>query len=323
MLAYLSYPVYKKALGVIKNKVIASGIVAFLLVIILTVPFIIVLGLVSKEAYATYNTLNQQKLGTNFINVVCSDQDSWSCQNIKTVVGFLPQNDLDYYIQSSIRKITVFILDNFSHFISSIPLIMLNIFVMMFIVYYLLKDGEAISKRIKSILPLKGRHKEHVFERFHNITYAVFYVNIFVAIIQGILGGIGFFLLGVGSPILWGFVMIIFALIPYFGTAVVWLPAALNLIFMGYLQNDNTPIIKGVILLAYGIVVVSSIDNIIKPKLIGTKANVHPILVLIGVLGGLNLFGFIGFLLGPVILALLMTFVEIYEEEKTELKEYF
>ena len=323
MLAYLAYPVYQKMLVQIKNKVITAGLIAFLLVLLITVPFIVVFGLVSKEAYATYKTLNQQKLGTNFINVVCSDQDSWSCQNIKTVVGFLPQNDLDYYVQSSIRKITVFILDSFSQFISSIPAIMLNIFVMMFVVYYLLKDGEAISKRIKSILPLKGHHKQNVFERFHNITYAVFYVNIFVAVIQGILGGIGFFLLGVHSPILWGFVMIIFALIPYFGTAIIWLPAALNLIFTGYLQNDNTPIIKGVLLLVYGIIIISSIDNIIKPKIIGTKADVHPILVLIGVLGGLNLFGILGLLFGPVILSLLMTFVEIYEDEKTELKEYF
>ena len=73
-------------------------------------------------------------------------RSGWSCQNIKTVVGFLPQNDLDYYVQSSIRKITVFILDSFSQFISSIPAIMLNIFVMMFVVYYLLKDGKQYQK---------------------------------------------------------------------------------------------------------------------------------------------------------------------------------
>jgi len=151
------------------------------------------------------------------------------------------------------------------------------------------------------------------------VTFAVFYGNIFVAIIQGILGGVGFFVLGVESPVLWGFVMILFALIPYFGTAIIWLPAALNLLFKGYLENDASYTARGIILIVYGILVISSIDNILKPRLIGSKAQVHPVLVLLGVLGGLSLFGFIGLILGPVMLALLMTFVDIYEEEKAEL----
>ena len=117
--------------------------------------------------------------------------------------------------------------------------------------------------------------------------------------------------------------MVIFALIPYFGTAIIWLPAALNFIFIGYLQNDNSSTIRGIVLIIYGIFVISSIDNILKPKMIGAKAKVHPILVLLGVLGGLSLFGFIGLILGPIMLALLMTFVDIYEEEKAELEKYF
>ena len=97
--------------------------------------------------------------------------------------------------------------------------------------------------------------------------------------------------------------------------------AALNLIFTGYLQNDNTPIIKGVLLLVYGIIIISSIDNIIKPKIIGTKADVHPILVLIGVLGGLNLWHPRS-LLGPVILSLLMT-LSRYTKMKNRIEGIF
>jgi predicted PurR-regulated permease PerM len=257
------------------------------------------------------------------MKIVCKDENWLSCKFVNLFVGFLPENDLDYYLQITIEKITGYIIGNVSKFLASIPSILLNFFVMIFVVYYLLKDGEAVVKRIKNILPLKESHKQHVLERFHDITYAVFYGNISIAVLQGILGGIGFLILGVSSPILWGFVMMLFALIPYFGTAVIWLPAALNLIFTGYLQNENSLIIRGVILIIYGIFVISSIDNILKPKVIGIKANVHPILVLLGVLGGLSLFGFIGLVLGPVMLALLMTFVEIYEEEKAELEKYF
>lgn len=323
IIAYLSYPLYKKTLRFIKNKNLASLIVAIFIVLLLIVPLTFVLGLVSKEAYETYVSLSNQNLGTNFLKIVCRDENWLSCRAVNLFIGFLPEDNLDYYLQVTIETITQFIIGNISKFLASVPSILLNFFVTMFVVYYLLKDGEAITERIKNILPLKATHKQDVLQTFHGITYAVFYGNIAVAIIQGIVGSIGFLILGVPSPILWGFVMILFALIPYFGTAIIWLPAALNLIFIGYLQNDNSQFIKGIILVIYGIFVISSIDNLLKPKIIGTKAKVHPILVLLGVLGGLSLFGFIGLILGPLMLALLMTFVGIYEREKSELEKYF
>ena len=322
IIAYLSYPLYKKILTRIKNKNAASLIVSVFIILLLIIPIVVLLGLISKEAYDTYTTLYQQNLGTNFLRVVCKD-DNAVCSTIRSLIDFLPKEDLDYYIQVSIGKITVFIIENFSEFLASIPLFLLNFFVMTFVVYYLLKDGEIIIKRLRNILPLKEAHKQHVFDRFHDITYAVFYGNISIALIQGLLGAIGFWIFGVTSPVLWGFVMAMFALIPYFGTAIVWLPAALNLIFSGYLQADNSAVIRGIALIIYGLIVISSVDNILKPKIIGTKANIHPILVLLGVLGGLNLFGFIGLILGPIMLTLLMTFVDIYEEEKAELEKYF
>ena len=323
IIAYLSNPLYQKALKYIKNKNLASFFVALFIVVIITVPFFILIGFISTEAYATYTTLSSQNLGTNFLKVVCNNADSLSCNSVRWLVGFLPEKDLDYYIQTTIETITKFIITNFAKFIASIPTILLNFFVMIFVVYYLLKDGEAVTRKIKSILPLKDEHKQHVLQKFHDIVAAVFYSNIAVAIVQGLLGSIGFFVLGVSSPILWGFVMALFALVPYFGTAIVWLPAALNLIFLGFLQSNNSTTIKGVILILYGTFVISTIDNILKPKIMAQRANVHPILVLLGILGGLDLFGFVGLILGPVMLALLMTFVDIYEEEKKELKAFF
>ena len=323
IISYLAYPLYEKTLKRIKNKNFASLIIAVFIVLLFTLPFAIVIGFVSKEAYATYTTLSQQNLGTNFLSIVCKDESWLSCRAVKSFLGFLPESDLDYYLQVTIEKITVFIIENVSKFLVAIPFILLNFFVMVFVVYYLLKDSEVIAKRIKNILPLKESHKQHVLSRFHTIIYAVFYGSISMAIIQGIFGGIGFLIFGVSSPFLWGFVMALFALLPYVGTAIVWLPAALNMVFIGYLQNDNSSTFRGVALIVYGIFVISSVDNFLKPKLIGDKAGVHPILVLLGVLGGLSLFGFIGLLLGPVMLALLMTFVDIYEEEKAEFEKYF
>lgn len=332
IIAYLSYPLYIKTLKYIHNKNLASFAVTVIIVLLLTVPFIIVLGLVSKEAVATYNSLSQNGLsengqkhnvGANFMKIVCNNENWYSCRLAKYFVNLLPNDDVDYFLKASIEKITVFIATNFYKFAASIPGILLNLFVMLFVIYYLLVDGEAVVVRIKNILPLKEAHKQNVFGKFHDITFGVFYGNIAVAIVQGILGAIGFFVFGVPSPILWGAVMVLFALVPYFGTAIVWLPAALNLIFVGYLQNSTSATVRGMLLIAYGILVISTMDNILKPKIIGKKSNVHPVLVLLGVLGGLNLFGLLGIILGPVLLALLITFIEIYEEEKAELEKYF
>lgn len=323
IIAYLIYPFYIRSLRYIKNRHVACFAIAFSVVIIVTVPIIVVLGLVSKEAVATYSTLSQHNLGTNFAKIMCKNPEFAMCRTLNFIVWFLPEGNLDYYMQVSIEKITGFIIRNISDFLFSIPSMLLNLFVLAFVIYYLLKDGEAVSKRIKNILPLKESHKKNVFQKFHDSTYAVFYGNMAVAVVQGLLGAVGFFALGIPSPILWGSVMAIFALIPYFGTAIIWLPAALNLIFEGYLRDSSSLIFRGIILIAYGVIVISLADNFLKPKIISKKADIHPILVLVGVLGGLKLFGFLGLILGPVMLALLMTFVEIYEEEKAELERYF
>lgn len=323
ILAYLSYPCYIKTLKHVKNKNAAALIVSILLILLITIPFLIVLGLISKEAYYTYTSLSHQNLGTNFMSAMCKNEEWVSCRSLKSLVYLLPEDNLDYYIQATVEKITGFVLNNASKFVASIPSVFLNLFVMVFVIFYFLRDGSAFGARIKNILPLNESHKQEVLDRFHHVTYGVFYGNITIAVIQGILGIIGFFALGVPSPILWGFVMMLFALVPYFGSAIIWMPAGLNLIFIGYLHNGTSYIIRGAILLAYGALVISTIDNLLKPKLIGSKARMHPIFVLIGVLGGLSLFGFIGFILGPLMLALLVTFIDIYEKEKAELEKYF
>ena len=317
-IAYLSYPLYEKTQLYIKNKSWAAFIVTIFIVLIFTVPFIFVMSLAFKEAqyYTVYLTTNENHIGTNFLKIVCKDEQWALCKATRSVLGLLPRNDPDYYIDAVVQKISAFVIENVQTFITSLLSIIFDFFIMVFVVYYLFKDGHSIYLRVKQILPVKDSHKEHILNRFRDITSGVFYGNILTSAIQGILGSLGFLLLGIPSPFLWGLVMGLFAFVPYIGTAIVWLPAALNLIFTGYIENNNLPVINGVILLAYGIFVLSVIDHFLKPKLIGDRAEIHPILVLIGVLGGLNLFGLIGLILGPVILALVVTFVDIYEEEK-------
>lgn len=323
VIAYLSYPLYERTLKRVKNKSLASLVVTVFVVLIFAIPSVVLLSTISKEArsaYATYTALDTNKIGANLFGVMCKNEGWVSCRALRYFTGFLPQQDLDFYVQSAIKKITEFIIANVSNFLSSIFSIFLDLFIITFSIYYLLKDGEHIKEKVKGILPLRERQKHSVLEKFHKVTFAVFYGNILLAVVHGILGAIGFFIFGIPSPVFWGFVMMILALLPYVGTPIVWLPAALNLLFVGYIQNDTSSTFRGIALIAYFIVMVVFVDYFLNPRIVGAKADVHPILIILGVLGGLSLFGFIGLILGPVMLALLMTFVEIYQQEKAELE---
>ncbi len=189
-------------------------------------------------------------------------------------------------------------------------------FVVLFVMFFLFRDGKILVNKIERIMPLKSKHRKHVFKKLNDMTYAVVYGSIIIAIIQGTLGGIGFLIFGLPSPLLFGVVMIFASLIPYIGSSIIWFPAALILIFNGYINLETTPIIKGILLILYGIFIVGTIDNVLKPKIIGDKGGLHPVLVLLGVVGGLSFLGFIGIIVGPIILAMLVTFIKIYEEEK-------
>ena len=165
-------------------------------------------------------------------------------------------------------------------------------------------------------MPLKAKNRNQVIKKLNDMSFAVIYGSLIIAILQGILGGIGFLILGLPSPLLWGIAMIFASLIPYIGSSIIWFPTALFLLFDGYLNLDTTLIIKGILLLIYGIFVIGTIDNILKPKIIGSRGGLHPILVLLGVVGGLKFLGFIGIIICTIILAMLVTFIKIYEEEK-------
>ena len=315
IIAYLFYPLYRRIGKRIKNENVRAFLVSLLLVLIVTLPGIIALSLLAKEAYDTYSTIEQYRLGSNFVEFICTNGDNMLCSWTKSFLSFLPASDLNIYMQSVIEKITSGIIQSLSRMLAAIPNLVLNIMVILFVVYYLLKDGKKMMDKIWELLPMSKSQKEHVFERFGQITYGVFMGNLAVGLIQGVAGGIGFMIFGISSPILWGFVMALFALIPYFGTAIVWLPAALNMIIVGNLTANNSMSIKGILLIVYGLVVISSIDNVIKPKIIGSKADIHPLLVLLGVFGGLNLFGIMGIVIGPIMLALLLVLINIYKEE--------
>ena len=183
----------------------------------------------------------------------------------------------------------------------------LGLLVMLYLLFFLLRDGRALSKRIQDALPLPPEQERALFSKFTTVIRATIKGSVFVAALQGALGGVIFWLLGLHAPVLWGVVMGLLALLPAVGAAVIWVPAAIYLLAIGAVW-------QGVVLLMFGAFVIGLVDNILRPLLVGKDTKLPDYVVLISTLGGLATFGLNGFVLGPVIAAMFIAAWDIFSE---------
>lgn len=192
--------------------------------------------------------------------------------------------------------------------VKGIPDFFIGMTVILFVVYYVLTDGERLVRYLQRALPLPAKQVTYILSEGRNGLRGVFVGQILTSVIQGALGGVGFLIAGLPGAIIWAAVMAILSLLPVIGAFLVWVPGAIFLLATG-------DIWQGVFLIIWGVVVVSQIDNFIKPKLIGDRADIHPIFVLIGVLGGVAAFGFIGLFLGPLVVGVTISILKVWEQD--------
>ncbi|HYG82235.1 MAG TPA: AI-2E family transporter [Pyrinomonadaceae bacterium] len=176
-----------------------------------------------------------------------------------------------------------------------------------FTFFYFLRDRREIMKKVRSLLPLSQSEADRLFSRVGDTVYATVYGSFVVALLQGILGGLMFWWLGLPAPLLWGSAMALLSLIPALGAPVVWLPAVIFLALTGAW-------VKAVILAGWGVVVIGSVDNLLYPVLVGDRLRMHSLLIFFAVLGGLWLFGAAGLVLGPVAVTAADVLLEVWRE---------
>ncbi len=190
------------------------------------------------------------------------------------------------------------------------------IFVMFFALFYFLADGIRAINYLTRLSPLRDEHDQMLMKKFVSISRATIKGTILVGIVQGILGGLSFWIAGIPSPFIWGMIMVFFSVIPLVGSGIVWFPAGIILLLSGNVW-------QGFFVLGVGIGIVSTVDNILRPRLVGRDTHMHPLLVFFATLGGLSLFGLLGFIIGPIIVALFLALAEIYTKEfHRQLKSY-
>ena len=185
-----------------------------------------------------------------------------------------------------------------------------------FSLYYFLMEGGALVDRVMYLSPLKNSHEKLLINKFVSMSRATVKGALIVGLVQGMISGIAFAIAGVPSPSIWGVLTMIFSLVPLLGSGIVWLPIAIILLLIGHLW-------QGMFVFTVGFGIVSTIDNFIRPKLVGGDTQMHPLLVLFATLGGISLFGFFGFVIGPIVMVLFLTLWDIYAIEfKRQLKKY-
>lgn len=289
ILTIASYPAYKWLLSRIKRKKLSSIIVIILILLLIIIPSSLVIGSLVIQTKSFVDSFDQASVekATGYFNNI----NSWA------VSKFGDDANLKDKIGSALQGMEKLIINSTASLLGSIAEVILGLFVMFFIMYYGLIEGKKWLYHLREHIHIPRDRKEKLVKQVAQVTHAVIFGQILIALIQGVLGGIGFFIVGIKNPVFWGFVMTILAFIPVTGTGFVWIPA-------GIIELVNSNILGGIFLLVYGFVIVSSIDNFIRPRIISGKSNIHPAIALVGVLGGLKVFGFMGIFIGPFIASL-------------------
>lgn len=184
----------------------------------------------------------------------------------------------------------------------------IDVFLMSVSMYYFFLDGRRLYAEIARLFPMDRRYFDAFAKEFKDVAYAIVYGNTLTAVVQGAIGFVGLLIAGVPHAPVWGVAMVGVAMIPLGGTALVWLPISLVLMVTGRVG-------AGLFLLAWGTFLVSTIDNLIRPKLAGARMTLHPLLVFLSMFGGLAVFGMMGLLVGPLIAAIFMAMVRIYRRD--------
>ncbi|MBI5058091.1 MAG: AI-2E family transporter [Nitrospirae bacterium] len=306
VLSITFYPLYKLVLKYIKRQWAASLITLIVILITIFGPFSYIIGALTDEITGVYRSIEEKGLET-----ITNIQSYPRLQEILNKISSykaLGEFNFQESIVSTLKTAGEYFVRHVSDVFTNVFVLLFNFIIMCLTIYYFLKDGETLTEYLQKLLPFSEGQKNKLVERIKETVVAAVYGQLAVGIAQGGLGGIAFWVLGLPSPVFWGTVMAITSLVPLFGTALVWLPGALILISSGSLG-------KGIGLLLFGALIISSIDSVLKPLIIGGKTKLHTLLVFFSVLGGIKFLGFLGFILGPLIAALCLSLFEIYTEE--------
>lgn len=311
LVAIIFFPPFQRLRRLMKERAVFSALtMTFLLVLLIILPFTFLTIALANEVTDFYHWV-QEMVKTGRLEAYAEDFKSIPIFHaVLTGLGrFIDFSKVDSpdMLLKNIQQMSTFLLNQTTNILKGLSTFVFGFFFTLLSLYYLFKDGDHLLRRLKEIAPLPSKQRDLLIHRFTQMAQATIYGGILVATVQGILGGLVFWVLGLPSPVFWGTAMAFLSFIPIGGTALIWAPAALILIVQGVY-------LKGVILLGIGVFGISMVDNFIRPLFISSKTNIHPLLLFFAVLGGIQSFGLVGLVAGPMIATFCLTLIEIYIE---------
>ncbi|EFK10136.1 conserved hypothetical protein [delta proteobacterium NaphS2] len=293
-----------------KREALASLCFTVLILITLIIPMSWFVGTLSNEAYDFYRT-SSSKMSLSKIKVFLRDDPVWAARfkKINDMTGLEITPETIENLGSSIGKnIGLFLYNQISSVASNLLNFLIQFFLMALTMYYLFKDGARLKRYFFELLPVPESQLEKLTDKFHEMGRAIVVGNGLSGIVQGILGGLGFYFFGLSSPFLWGTVISFMAFLPVIGASAVFIPTTVILFLHG-----NSGLALG--FLIYNLSYSSVIEYLIKPRLIGQGMQMNALLVFVGIIGGIKVFGILGIVYGPLIITVFLTLAEIYRLE--------
>lgn len=297
ILAFVFYPLYLKSLKIFKEKNLAAILIILVVILIIFLPLWFLLPLIAKQVFDLYlyiQTLNVHGFIQNIFPSLAETEFS---------------RDLATSLSSFISNIVTATLSSASNIFLDFPRFALKVIVVFFVLFFGMRDAELFKNYVKSLSPFSKKTEEDLSKKFKDITSSIIGGYIIVGVIQGILTGIGLLIFGVPQALLLTVLAIFTSIIPILGAWVVWAPAAIYLLVSGRF-------IFGIALALYGGLFASSIDNFLRPYIVAKKTELSTAIVLVGMIGGLLVFGILGLIIGPLILSYLLIVLDAYRNRR-------
>jgi predicted PurR-regulated permease PerM len=305
LLAYFSYPIFRFVRTFLRLRAL-SGVVSLLIVLGLFVFPFIYLGVAFID--------DARDFAADFVEgdppaIVVQAFEFYAATRVED-----PQNqtqveaEMEAILEDLVAQGSQFVIGAIPNLIGLIINLLIGLLIVSFVMFYFYVDREDMGAYITKTMPLPPHQTRFLLLETRHAINAIFIGQLAGALLQGLVGGIGFWLFGVPYPVFWGAIMGVLSLLPVVGAFLVWAPAGIIMIVTG-------DVVNGVLLLLWGAVLVSNVDNVVKPILIGGRTGIHPLLVLIGVFGGIALFGIIGFIVGPLLLGVAAAFLKVWNSE--------
>ncbi|BCH28974.1 AI-2E family transporter [Mesorhizobium sp. L-8-10] len=286
---------------------IAAALTVLLIIVFVLIPIFVLGSMILAEGASFYARIQSGEVDPNATfrrlqGLLLPEIDHWL-----TGVG-IDLGSITERLQAAVLRGGEFVLSLLLGAGQNAAAFVINFFLTLYLLFFIFRDGDGIYRAIFQAVPLPDDQKQRLFGKFAEVSIATLKGTAIIGLVQGALGGTIFAILGIGGSVFWGAVMALVSVVPAVGSALVWVPAALILMAGGAW-------IKGVILLAYGVLVISMADNLLRPVVVGRQASMPDYLVLVSTIGGLGVLGLSGFVLGPAIAALFVVVWKLFSEE--------